>query len=127
MFLSLLLAKSYGLPASCASDPLYKTACSADLATVCQSALSLTVARIVTNSVNLQRGNNMALTVTRMTRIFQFQGIRLPDPNPAMSVDEVKALYAAQYPELATAVVNGPEAAGDKMRYTFERAIGSKG
>ena len=44
-----------------------------------------------------------------------------------MSVEEVKALYAAQYPELATAVVNGPEAAGDKMRYTFERAIGSKG
>ena len=26
-----------------------------------------------------------------------------------------------------TAVVNGPEAVGDKMRYTFERAIGSKG
>jgi PRTRC genetic system protein C len=69
----------------------------------------------------------MALTVTKMSRIFQFQGIRLPDPNPEMSVDEVKALYAAQYPELATAVVNGPEAAGDKMRYTFERAIGSKG
>ena len=45
----------------------------------------------------------------------------------AMSVDEVKNLYAAQYPELATAVVNGPEAVGDKMRYTFERAIGSKG
>ena len=29
--------------------------------------------------------------------------------------------------ELATAVVNGPEAVGDKMRYTFDRAIGSKG
>jgi PRTRC genetic system protein C len=69
----------------------------------------------------------MALTVTKMSRVFQFQGIRLPDPNPEMSVDEVKALYAAQYPELATAIVNGPEAAGDKMRYTFERAIGSKG
>ena len=69
----------------------------------------------------------MALSVTIMTRVFQFNGIRLPDPNPAMSVDEVKALYAAQYPELATAAVNGPEAAGDKMRYTFERAIGSKG
>ena len=69
----------------------------------------------------------MALTVTKMTRIFQFQGIRLPDPHPEMSVEEVKALYAAQYPELATATVNGPEAAGDKMRYTFERAIGSKG
>jgi PRTRC genetic system protein C len=44
-----------------------------------------------------------------------------------MSVDEVKAFYTAQYPELATAVVNGPEAVGDKMRYTFDRAIGSKG
>ena len=63
----------------------------------------------------------------RESRVFQFQGIRLPDPNPEMSVEEVKALYAAQYPELATAVVNGPEATGDKMRYTFERAIGSKG
>ena len=69
----------------------------------------------------------MALTVTKMSRIFQFQRIRLPDPNPEMSVEEVKALYAAQYPELATAVANGPESTGDKMRYTFERAIGSKG
>ncbi len=69
----------------------------------------------------------MPLTITKMTRLFQFNGIRLPDPNPNMPVDEVEALYAAQYPELATAVVNGPEAVGDKMRYTFERAIGSKG
>jgi PRTRC genetic system protein C len=69
----------------------------------------------------------MPLTITKMTRLFTFNGIRLPDPNPSMSVDEVKALYSAQYPELATAVVNGPEAVGDKMRYTFERAIGSKG
>ncbi|HAX42396.1 MAG TPA: PRTRC system protein C [Bryobacteraceae bacterium] len=69
----------------------------------------------------------MPITITKMTRLFQFNGIRLPDPNPNMPVDEVKALYAAQYPELATAVVNGPEAVGDKMRYTFERAIGSKG
>ena len=69
----------------------------------------------------------MPLTITKMARLFSFNGIRLPDPNPNMSVDEVKALYSAQYPELATAIVNGPEAVGDKMRYTFERAIGSKG
>ncbi|MDX2267375.1 MAG: PRTRC system protein C [Bryobacter sp.] len=69
----------------------------------------------------------MPLTITKMTRLFTFNGIRLPDPNPNMTVDEVKALYSAQYPELATAVVNGPEAVGDKMRYSFERAIGSKG
>lgn len=69
----------------------------------------------------------MALVVAKMTRLFLFNGIRLPDPNPTMNVDDVKAMYAAQYPELATAIVNGPEAVGDKMRYTFDRAIGSKG
>jgi PRTRC genetic system protein C len=69
----------------------------------------------------------MPITVTKMTRLFQFNGIRLPDPNPNMSVDEVKALYAGQYPELATAVVNGPEAVGDKKRYTFQLAIGGNG
>ena len=85
------------------------------------------LSQIVTNGDILQRTRDMALTVTKMTRVFQFNGIRLPDPNPEMSVDNVKALYSAQYPELTTAVVNGPEAVGDKMRYTFDRAIGSKG
>ena len=66
----------------------------------------------------------MPLTITKMTRLFQFNGIRLPDPNPNMPVDDVKALYAAQYPELATAVVNGPEAVGDKMRHTFGLCAG---
>lgn len=69
----------------------------------------------------------MPVTATKMTRQFLFNGVRLPDPGEYMSVDDVKALYSAQYPELATAAVNGPEAVGDKMRYTFERAIGSKG
>ncbi len=31
------------------------------------------------------------------------------------------------YPEIATASVSGPEATGAVMRYTFSRAIGSKG
>jgi PRTRC genetic system protein C len=66
----------------------------------------------------------MVLTVTKMTRVLI--GFA-PDPNPDMSIDTVKALYSAQYPELMTAAVNGPEAVGDKRRYTFDRAIGSKG
>jgi hypothetical protein len=32
-----------------------------------------------------------------------------------------------QYPELATAAINGPEAVGDKLRYEFVRAVGTKG
>ncbi|MGO9432741.1 MAG: PRTRC system protein C [Terracidiphilus sp.] len=31
------------------------------------------------------------------------------------------------YPEIATASVSGPEATGTVLRYTFSRAIGSKG
>jgi PRTRC genetic system protein C len=31
------------------------------------------------------------------------------------------------YPEIATASVSGPEATGSALRYTFSRAIGSKG
>jgi PRTRC genetic system protein C len=69
----------------------------------------------------------MALTATKMTRIFHFSGIRLSDPNDTMRVDEVKTFYAAQYAQLATAAVNGLEAVVEEMRYTSEPAIGSKG
>jgi PRTRC genetic system protein C len=68
----------------------------------------------------------MPLTITKTTGRFTFKGVRLPDPNSSMTVEEVKALYSAQHPGLATAVDNGPEAVGDKMRYSFEHAIGSK-
>jgi PRTRC genetic system protein C len=67
------------------------------------------------------------MTIDEMRREFFFHGIRLPDPNPKMAVDDVRAIYAIQYPEIATAAVTGPEAVAGKMRYTFERAIGSKG
>ena len=32
-----------------------------------------------------------------------------------------------QFPEIATASVSGPEATGSALRYTFSRAIGTKG
>lgn len=62
-----------------------------------------------------------------MRREFSFQGVKLPDPNPQMSVEDVRGLLAMQYPEIATAAVSGPEAVGETLRFTFERAIGSKG
>ena len=67
------------------------------------------------------------MTVTKMRRYFTVNGVRLPDPNPAMTVEQVQAFYAAQFPEVTTAAVSGPEAVGYKLVYTFERAIGSKG
>jgi PRTRC genetic system protein C len=44
-----------------------------------------------------------------------------------MTLEDVRGVLALQYPEIATATISGPEPVGDTMRYTFERAIGSKG
>ena len=67
------------------------------------------------------------MTVTPAIREFSYMGVRLPDPNSRLSAEEVKSIYAAQYPELTTAVINGPEAVGDKLRYEFVKSLGVKG
>ena len=61
-----------------------------------------------------------------LTRGFYYQGSRIPDPNPEMSVDDVRELLTPSYPEIATATATGPEDTGTVLRYTFARAIGSK-
>ena len=67
------------------------------------------------------------MQIKPMRREFSFSGLKLPDPNPKLSVEDVRGILAMQYPEIATAAITGPEAVGDTMKYTFERAIGSKG
>jgi PRTRC genetic system protein C len=58
---------------------------------------------------------------------FHYNGIRIPDPGPELTVDQVRDLLTPNYPEIATASVSGPEATGSVLRYTFSRAIGTKG
>ena len=67
------------------------------------------------------------LRVEALVREFQYDGIRIPDPGPELSVEQVRDLLTPQFPEIATASVSGPEATGSVMRYTFSRAIGTKG
>ena len=67
------------------------------------------------------------MKTTPIRREFSFQGLKLPDPQPQMSIEDVRGVLAMQYPEIATAAITGPEAVGDTLKYTFERAIGSKG
>ena len=62
-----------------------------------------------------------------MRREFSFLGIRLPDPDSRMTVEDVRGVLSMQYPEIATAAISGPEAVGDTMKYTFERAIEIRG
>jgi len=63
----------------------------------------------------------------RDTREFSYNGLRLADPNPNLTVEEVRNLYAISYPEITTAAIEGPEAVGNKLIYRLTRAIGSKG
>jgi PRTRC genetic system protein C len=65
--------------------------------------------------------------ITAAKREFLFAGLKFPDPDKNMSVEDVRGALAMQYPEIATAAISGPEVVGDTMKYTFERAIGSKG
>jgi PRTRC genetic system protein C len=67
------------------------------------------------------------MNVEKLVREFTYNGIRLPDPNAHLSVEEVRNLYAGTYPEIATAAIEGPEAMGNKLLYRFSRSIGTKG
>ena len=63
----------------------------------------------------------------QLLREFAYNGIRLPEPNPVMTLEQVREIYAPAYAELTTAAIEGPEIAGDKMIYRFVRAVGAKG
>ncbi len=62
-----------------------------------------------------------------LSRSFTYNGVKLPDPDPRMTPEEVKIIYSHQYPELATAAITGPKASGEYLQYSFVRAIGTKG
>ena len=62
-----------------------------------------------------------------VSREFNFNGVKIPDPDKALSPEEVRSVLATMYRDIATASITGPEAVGDKLRYTFVRAIGAKG
>ena len=69
----------------------------------------------------------MALQASALPREFFYNGSRIPDPDPKMEVDPIRELLTPSYPEIATARMIGPEDTGTALRYTFSRAIGSKG
>ncbi len=49
-----------------------------------------------------------SLKTTQLHREFYYNGIRIPDPGPGLSVDQVRDLLTPNYPEIATASVSGP-------------------
>ena len=64
---------------------------------------------------------------TPMIRSFRYNNQNLGDPNPSLSPEQVKEIYAATRPELASAGIEGPELVYGKRIYTFVRQVGTKG
>jgi PRTRC genetic system protein C len=47
-----------------------------------------------------------------LLREFNYNGVRIPDPAPQMSVEQVRDLLTPTFPEIATATLTGPEDTG---------------
>lgn len=69
----------------------------------------------------------MTISIAKIIREFTYNGMKFADPGPAFTPEDVRDLYSAQYPELTTATVDGPEFAGETATYKFARAAGAKG
>jgi PRTRC genetic system protein C len=52
------------------------------------------------------------LKAEAMLREFSYNGVRIPDPAPQMSVEQVREMLTPTFPEIATASLTGPEDTG---------------
>ncbi len=59
-------------------------------------------------------------------RIFVVDGKEIPDPNPSLTTNEVRAHFSTFYPEVATAEARETKR-GDDTVITFEKRVGTKG
>ena len=69
----------------------------------------------------------MAIQVTSLERSFSYNGVSLPDPGAALSLEQVRDVYSAAFPEIVSASIEGPEQKNGKLLYVFRKAVGSKG
>lgn len=67
------------------------------------------------------------ITVKPITRVFEYKGQQLPDPNPALSASEAQQILAQTHPDIATAKLEGPEIEGNVHTFNIVRAAGTKG
>lgn len=69
----------------------------------------------------------MPIQARTLERSFSYLGLRLPDPDPKLTPEQVRDVYCTTYPEITTATVEGPDASGGTLHFKFTRAIGTKG
>lgn len=69
----------------------------------------------------------MSISTQELVREFKYNSVKLADPNPALSLIQVRDFFANVYPEITSADIEGPEVIGNKNVYSFRRAVGTKG
>lgn len=69
----------------------------------------------------------MTIEIKEMPRKVMYNDMEMRDPGPDFSIEEIKEMYTAEYPELGTALIDGPVQHEDHMAYTFVLNTGSKG
>lgn len=69
----------------------------------------------------------MAIQTTELARMFNFNGIELPDPDPAKTPLQVRDFWAQTYAVLTSAVVEGPTIKNGMAHYEFLKAVRDKG
>jgi len=62
-----------------------------------------------------------------MPRIFVYDDREFPDPDPSLSVEDVRKQLSDFFPELTNAETREERRGDDEVRYTFARRIGTKG
>ena len=67
------------------------------------------------------------MQIDRLTRLFSYTGLQLPDPDERMTPEQVRDFYASSYPEITTASIEGPDVSDGKLNFKFTRALGTKG
>lgn len=67
------------------------------------------------------------MEIQQLEREFSYNGVRLADPMPSHTLNQVRDFYANVYPEIVSADIEGPKQIGNKLVYTFRRAVGTKG
>ena len=61
-----------------------------------------------------------------MARKFVYDNREYPDPDPSVSVDQVRQMMSSFFPELASATVQERQQGQDTV-YEFEKCVGTKG
>ena len=57
------------------------------------------------------------MKIEALVREFSYNGVALVDPGPNLSPEQVRDMYSAAYPEITSAVIEGPERKADKLVY----------